>query len=309
MRSSSRPWLVVGADDEGVSALSDLDCRDWSDIVADRRKSLAFSLGASSLTAFPLEGDIGLLLCNKDLLDSAGVGTTSSVDDFAFVCTCLAEAGIEPLALEKVDADSRSLALCLDASIAYWSSAEDIKPKSLGKAVAILAATALRCGKKEDGSAPFETREDALAAFKEGKAAMIFASSTEAAALGDIDFSCLCVSVPTLSDDARPVLRPTRSIACSSQLGEDACTAVLDCLKSAGSGTSGTLAPFRNKDGGLTIADLPEKATLSCMPPILLGSDLLDGKKRKSYRKQILDLWSQEDIESIAYEDETEVDV
>ncbi len=310
MASGSRPWLVIGADEERVNAFSDLDCRDWADMAASLQESLAFSLGSPFLSAFPMEGDVGLLLCNKELLDSAGVGTTSNVDDFASICTCLSDSDVEPLALEKVNADSSSLSICLDASLAYWSSAEGAEPESLDEAVAILAANALRCGKREDGSAPFETREDALNAFKEGRAAMVFASSTEAAALGDIDFSCLCVPIPTVSDDAPPALRPTRSVVCSSMLDEDACTAVLECLQRAGGvGASGTLAPFRNESGGLTVVDLPETATLSIMPPVLLDSNVLDDQERQGYQERIVTLWSQADNESITYEDGAEVDV
>ncbi len=308
--SGSRSWLVFGANEESANALASLECLDWIAWATNLQDSLAFTFDGSPLRAFPLEGDIGMLLCNKSLLDSAGVGTTSNVDELAYICTFLAEAGIEPLALDAVDAGSRSLNLCLDASLAYWSSAEHPEPESLDEAVAVLAASALRCGRREDGSTPFETREDALLAFKEGDAAMIFASSSEFGALGDIDFPCLCVPIPTLSGDASPVLRPARSVVCSAKLPEEACTAVLNCLQSSdGAGAAGMLAPFRNESGGLTMAGLPATASVSIMPPNLIDGDVLDGSARQGYQERIVALWNQDEIEPIAYANEVEVEI
>lgn len=310
--TGDRPWIVFGAGAEGASALSKLDCHDWADQARDFQDLLSFAFNDASLCAFPLEGDVGMLLCNKTLLDSIGVGCPSDVDELVEISSILREAGIEPIALEKVDVNSVSLDLALDASIAFWTCTDYLVPESQDEAISTIAASVLRCGKTSEGASPFETREEALRAFEEGKAAMVLISSGDIPLLLNSGQSCYAFAIPTLSSDGVPALRATRSIVCSTKLSESAYTPVMEWLQRVAvdgvSGRSGTVGPFRNDEGGLTFKDLPESVSLSLMPPVLLDGDALDESMRQSWRERIVALWNQQDIEPISYTNEKEVD-
>lgn len=310
--TGDRPWIIFGAGAEGASALSKLDCHDWADQSRDFQDLLSFTFDDAPLRAFPLEGYVGMLLCNKTLLDSIGVGCPSDVDELVEISSILREAGIEPIALEEVGVDSASLDLALDASIAYWTCAVHQEPESFDEAISTLAASVLRCGKTPDGATPFETREDALRAFKEGRAAMALVSSRDIVSLLDGDFPCYAFAIPTLSSDGIPVLRATSSIVCSPKLPDSAFAPVMEWLQRVAvdgvSGGSGTVGPFRNDDGGLTFKDLPESVSLSLMPPVLVDHDVLDGSMRQGYRERIVALWNQQEAEPISYTNEKEVD-
>ncbi len=311
--SDDRLWLVIGADKDDEAALLELDCYDWTAQAQACGDLLAFDLGSEALRSFPLEGEVGMLLCNKDLLDKAGVGTPSTVYDLADICVFLIQAGIEPLALEPMDASSASLNVALDASLAFWASDQSPQPEDREEAIPTLAALAVIGGRMNDGTSLAKTRGGALRAFRKGKAAMAFLASSELDALGDLGFPCYALSIPTLSADGISVFRPTRSIVCSSRLSDDACASVLSYLRqSAGDSDAlagaGAMSAFRNESGGVTFSSLPDSMTLSIMPPVMPDTGTLDSSNRQSYLERAVSLWGKKKIGSISYADEVEVE-
>ncbi len=306
-------WLVFGANEQGTAALAELDCHNWAGDAKEIGDTLAFSFDEDmTMHAFPVEGSLGMLLCNMDLLDSVGAGTASDVDGFAEVCDYLTESGIEPLALERVTADSVSVGLALDASLAYWASDGVPQPESVDEATSLLAASILRCGRRADGTSSAETREDALSLFREGKAAMIFVSSAEFGSLEDLGFSCVSISIPSLSSEGISVFRPTKSVVCSSNLPERAHSTMFEWLAgdadASVTGVAGSVASMTNEEGGFVVKDLPGSVLLSMGPGVLFDGNELEASERQSCCEKTVALCGQEEIGRITYADEVEVE-
>lgn len=313
LAARDKSWLVFGANEQGTAALVELDCHDWTGDAKEIGDTLAFSFDEDvTMHAFPVEGSLGMLLCNMDLLNSVGAGTASDVDGLMEVCAYLTESGIEPLALERVVADSASVGLALDAALAYWASDGVPQPESVDKATSLLAASILRCGRRTDGASSAEMREDAISLFKEGKAAMIFVSSVELGLLEDLDFPCLSLSIPSLSSEGMSVFRPVKSVVCSSNLPDRACSSVLEWLSgdaAAGvTGAMGSVASVTDEEGGIVIKDLPNSVLLGMGPVVLLDGNELEDAERQSYCEKIAAIWGQDEIDRITYAEEMEVE-
>ena len=309
--SGSSSWVVFGACDSDARILSGLDCHDWANEAYGVQDALAFSFGDGPLQAFPIEGNLGMLLCNMDLLESVGAGTSSSASSLAEVCSLLRASGIKPFALEQVDANSESVNLVLDAVLASVSGSVGVQAELTDEEIAACAASVLRCGKNEEGGSAFATREEALRGFESGDAAMLILSSDELDCLSNIGFSCMATSIPMVFAGEVSAFKPTRSVVCSSQLSEDACSVVLDYLMSKNEGEllsdAGGMSSIRNDSQGMTFKDLPDSIYLGVGPAVLVEGSSFDDTVRQGYVERIFTMWNQGESDWDSYMDEVGV--
>ena len=308
-RSSS--WLVFGASDSDARILSGLDCHDWTDEVLGNQDAFSFAFYSGSLQALPIEGNLGMLLCNMDLLRSAGAGAPASVSGLAQTCSLLGASGIEPLALEGIEVDSTSVSLALDAALASIAGSDGVTFELTDEQIAVCAASVLHCGRKEGGASAFTSRDEALRAFGSGDAAMLLISSCEFDQLSNVDFSCLAVSIPMIFAHEISSFRPTSSVVCSSGVPENARSTVLSFLLSKNDGElltdTGSTAAVRNGSQGITVKGLPDSVYLGVGPAVLIGDASLNESSRRGYCEQICAMWDREEDDWSSYVDEVGV--